>query len=175
MRYIDIMIAPEWVKDFKGLDGVKTRLLYKQGYCIMTYFEPTDCYFETLGKDGIQISVSDEDRLDHYLANNWQLVRNMTPTYLSGKVLDFVNALQIATVKASKDNYGLSLTGIIDIAFCYGISTKDEIVSFIRRCYRAGVPQEKVYMYLSTALRITKLNEFLLNEVSKYYREGVSD
>ena len=173
MRYIDIMIAPEWVKDFKGLDGVETRLLYKQGYCIMTYFEPTDCHFEHLGKDGIQISVSDEDKLESYLANNWQLVRDMTPNYLGGQVLDFVNALQIATVKASKDGYGLSLTGIIDLAFTYGISTKDEITSFIRQCYRGGIPQQKVYLYLSTALRTTKLNEFLLNEVSKYYKEEV--
>ncbi len=174
MRYIDIMIAPEWVKDFKGLDGVQTRLLYKQKYCILTYFEPTDCYFETLGKNGIQISVSDEDRLNDYLANDWRLVHDVIPSFLSGQVLDFVNALQIATVKADKDGYGLSLTGIIDSAFAYGISTKAEIISFIRRCYRAGITETKLYLYLSTALRTTELNEFLLHEVSKYYREGAT-
>ncbi|MGT2832381.1 hypothetical protein JavanS250_0008 [Streptococcus satellite phage Javan250] len=174
MRYIDIMIAPDWVKDFRGLDGVKTRLLYKQGYCIMTYFEPTDCYFENLGKDGVQISVSETDNIDTYLTNNWQSVHDMTPTYLSGKVLDFVNALQIATVKADRNGYGLSLTGIVDRAFAYGISTKDEMISFIRRCYRDGVDQEKVYLYLTTALRTTSLNAFLLDEVNKYYREGAT-
>ncbi|AXJ13665.1 hypothetical protein [Streptococcus pluranimalium] len=173
MRYIDIMIAPEWVKDFKGLDGVETRLLYKQGYCIMTYFEPTDCHFEHLGKDGIQISISDEDKLDHYLTNNWQLVRDMTPKYLSGKVLDLVNALQISTDKSNRNGYGLSLTGIVDNAFCYGISTKAEIVSFVRQCYRSGIGQEKVYLYLTTVLRTSKLNKFLLDEVNKYYKEEV--
>lgn len=174
MRFIDVIISPEWVKDFKGLKGVETRLLYKQGYCLLTYFEPTGYCFEPLGKDGIQVSVSEVDKLEHYLGNHWQLVRDVTLQLLSGQILDFVNALQVATVRAERIGCGLSVTGIVDSALAYGITTKAEATSFIRRCYRSGISQERVYLYLTTVLRTNGLNQFLLNEVNRYYEGEVS-
>ena len=170
---IDLKINRQVLPLFSFLKDNPTRTIAKDNHIIMTYYQPPDFYLAPFSYKGITVSVTDTDDLESYLANNWVIARNYQIASVQDKLADVLDELEHEYLNRQRAGSPLAINGVVFDWIAYGLSSKEEIIAFVKLFYLNGYSYEQITQLYASLTKSNKLNKCFLSTINKIYKSEV--
>lgn len=167
MTYLIITLHRDYLELFDFLRDNPTKAYQKGDYYRLAYYLPPNHYLTPFKFSKIWLEVTDTE------PTGWELVRDFPTAYAGQKLLDELLDLERHQLAEKRQGRGLSLTGWLLDAVCFGITTKQELGVLVRAMFVTGYDYEQIIGVASNLVRRTELAGHCLQELNRLY-EGVS-
>ena len=174
-KLINLKINKKVLPLFSFLKNNPTRTIGKDNHVIMTYFEPPNRAFFSFSYKGITVTVQEYDSLDNYLMDGWQIVRNYKIASVKDKLLEVLSELESEYLGQSRTGNTLTINGIVYNWIAYGLSSTEDVISFVKIFYLNGYSYEQIIQLYTNLTKSTKLNVIFLNTLNKFFKVGMNE
>ena len=172
-QLINLQINKQVLPLFNFLKDNPTRILAKDNHIIMTYFLPFGMDLTAFSYKGITVTTSDTDDLESYLANNWIIARNYQIASVQDKLADVLDELEHEYLNRQRAGSPLAINGVVFDWIAYGLSSKEEIIAFVKLFYLNGYSYEQITQLYASLTKSNKLNKCFLSTINKIYKSEV--
>ena len=174
-QLINLQINKQVLPLFNFLKDNQTRTLAKGKHVMMTYYKPPDFYLLPFSYKGITVSIKDGDNLESYLDDGWQIARDYQIASVKDKLADVLGELEHEYLSRQRAGSPLPITGLIFDWIAYGLSSKWDVVTFVKLLYLNGYSYEQTTQLYTSLTKRNNLNGCFLETINTIFKEGMNE
>ena len=174
-QLINLQINKQVLPLFSFLKDNPTRTLAKDNHVMMTYYQPPDFYLVPFSYKGITVTVTDTDDLESYLADGWQVARDYQVASVQDKLADVLDELEHEYLNRQRAGSPLAINGVVYHWIAYGLSSKEEIIAFVKLFYLNGYSYEQITQLYASLTKSNNLNTCFLNTINTIFKEELNE
>ena len=174
-QLINLQINKQVLPLFNFLKDNQTRTLAKGKHVMMTYYKPPDFYLLPFSYKGITVSIKDGDNLESYLDDGWQIARDYQIASVKDKLADVLGELENEYLSRQRAGSPLPITGLIFDWIAYGLSSKWDVVTFVKLLYLNGYSYEQTTQLYTSLTKRNNLNGCFLETINTIFKEGMNE
>lgn len=174
-QLINLQINKQVLPLFNFLKDNPTRTLAKGNHVIMTYYEPPNFCLLPFSYKGITVSIKDRDNLEDYPDDGWQVARDYQIASVGNKLADVLGELEREYLSRQRTGSPLPLTGLAFDWIAYGLSSKRDVVTFVKLFYVNGYSYEQITQLYTSLTKSNNLNGCFLNTINTIFKEGMNE
>lgn len=160
---------------FNFLKDNPTRTLAKGKHVLMTYYNPPDFCLLPFSYKGITVSIEDGDNLDGYFGDGWQVARDYQIASVGNKLADVLGELEHEYIKRQRTGSPLPLMGLTFDWVAYGLTSKCEVLTFVKVFYMNGYSYEQITQLYTSLTKSNNLNGCFLETINTIFKEGMNE
>lgn len=174
-QFINLQINKQVLPLFNFLKDNPTRTLAKDNHVMMTYYQPPDCYLVPFSYKGITVTVTATDDLESYLMDGWQVARDYQIASVKNKLADVLDELEHEYLNRQRAGSPLPIMGLVFDWIAYGLSSKEEIIAFVKLFYLNGYSYEQITQLYASLTKSNNLNTCFLKTINTIFKEGMNE
>lgn len=174
-QLINLQINKQVLPLFNFLKDNPTRTLAKGNHVIMTYYEPPNFCLLPFSYKGITVSIKDRDNLEDYPDDGWQVARDYQIASVGNKLADVLGELEHEYLNRQRAGSPLPITGLVFDWIAYGLSSKWDVVTFVKLFYLNGYSYEQITQLYTSLTKSNKLNSCFLNTINTIFKEEMNE
>lgn len=174
-KLVDLQINKQVLPLFSFLKDNPTRTLTKGKHVIMTYFELLDSSLINFSYKGITVTIQDTDSLDNYLMDGWQITRNYEIATVKKELLAVLFDLEQECLNRARAGNTVAINGVVYNWIAYGLSTIEDVISFVKMFYLNGYSYEQITQLYSALTKSNRLNVYFLNVINSIFRKDLDE
>ena len=174
-QFINLQINKQVLPLFGFLKDNPTRTVAKDNHVMMTYYQPPDFYLVPFSYKGITVTVTATDDLESYLADGWQVARDYQIASVQDKLADVLDELEHEYLNRQRTGSPLPITELIFDWIAYGLSSKCDVVTFVKLFYVNGYSYEQITQLYTSLTKSNKLNSCFLNTINTIFKEKLNE
>lgn len=174
-QLIHLQINKQVLPLFGFLKDNPTRTIAKDNHVMMTYYQPPDFYLVPFSYKGITVTVTATDDLESYLADGWQVVRDYQVASIQDKLADVLDELEHEYLNRQRAGSPLAINGVVYHWIAYGLSSKEEIIAFVKLFYLNGYSYEQITQLYASLTKSNNLNSCFLNTINTIFKEELNE
>lgn len=171
-QFINLQINKQVLPLFNFLKDNPTRTIAKDNHVIMTYYQPPDFYIVPFSYKGITVTVTVTDDLESYLEDGWQVARDYQIASVQDKLADVLDELEHEYLNRQRAGSPLAINGVVYHWIAYGLSSKEEIIAFVKLFYLNGYSYEQITQLYASLTKSNNLNICFLNTINTISRRN---
>lgn len=174
-QLINLQINKQVLPLFNFLKDNPTRTLAKGKHVLMTYYEPPDFCLLPFSYKGITVSIKDGDDLESYFNDGWQVARDYQIASVGNKLADVLGELEREYLNRQRTGSPLPITELIFDWIAYGLSSKWDVVTFVKLFYVNGYSYEQITQLYTSLTKSNNLNGCFLKTLNTIFKEGMNE
>ncbi len=174
-QFINLQINKQILPLFGFLKDNPTRTIAKGNHVMMTYYQPPDIALMNFSYKGITVTVTATDDLDNYLMDGWQVARDYQIASVKDKLADVLDELEHEYLNRQRAGSPLPIMGLVFDWIAYGLSSKEEIIAFVKLFYLNGYSYEQIIQLYTNLTKSTKLNVIFLNTLNNFFKGEMNE
>ncbi|NKN40896.1 hypothetical protein [Streptococcus alactolyticus] len=174
-QFINLQINKQVLPLFNFLKDNQTRTLAKGKHVMMTYYQPPDFYLVPFSYKGITVTVTATDDLESYLEDGWQVARDYQTASVGNKLADVLGELEHEYLSRQRAGSPLPIMGLVFDWIAYGLSSKEEIIAFVKLFYLNGYSYEQITQLYASLTKSNNLNICFLNTINTIFKEELNE
>ncbi|AQP43383.1 phage protein [Streptococcus gallolyticus] len=174
-QLINLQINKQVLPLFSFLKDNPTRTIAKDNHVMMTYYQPPDFYIVPFSYKGITVTVTDTDDLESYLADGWQVARDYQVASVQDKLAGILDELEHEYLNRQRAGSPLAINGVVYHWIAYGLSSKEEIIAFVKLFYLNGYSYEQITQLYASLTKSNKFNICFLNTINTIFKEELNE
>ncbi len=174
-QLINLQINKQVLPLFNFLKNNPTRTLAKGNHVIMTYYEPPNFCLLPFSYKGITVSIQERDNLESYFNDGWQVARDYTIASVGNKLADVLGELEHEYLNRQRTGSPLPITELIFDWIAYGLSSKCDVVTFVKLFYVNGYSYEQITQIYTSLTKSNNLNGCFLNTINTIFKEELNE
>ena len=174
-QLINLQINKQVLPLFGFLKDNPTRTVAKDNHVMMTYCQPPDFYLVPFSYKGITVTVTATDDLESYLADGWQVARDYQIASVQDKLADVLDELEHEYLNRKRAGSPLAINGVVYHWIAYGLSSKEEIIAFVKLFYLNGYSYEQITQLYASLTKSNNLNICFLNTINTIFKEELNE
>lgn len=174
-QLINLQINKQVLPLFNFLKDNPTRTIAKGKHVMMTYYKPPDFYLLPFSYKGITVSIKDGDNLESYLEDGWQVARDYQTASVGNKLADVLGELEHEYLSRQRAGSPLPIMGLVFDWIAYGLSSKEEIIAFVKLFYLNGYSYEQITQLYASLTKSNNLNICFLNTINTIFKEELNE
>ncbi len=174
-QLINLQINKQVLSLFGFLKDNPTRTVAKDNHVMMTYYQPPDFYIVPFSYKGITVTVTATDDLESYLADGWQVARDYQIASVKDKLAGILDELEHEYLNRQRAGSPLPIMGIVFDWIAYGLSSKEEIIAFVKLFYLNGYSYEQITQLYASLTKSNKFNICFLNTINTIFKEELNE
>lgn len=174
-QLINLQINKQVLPLFNFLKDNPTRTLAKENHVIMSYYEPPNFCLLPFSYKGITVSIEDGDNLEDYFGDGWQVARDYQIASVGDKLANVLGELEREYLKRQRTGSPLPLTGLAFDWVAYGLTSKREVLTFVKVFYINGYSYEQITQLYTSLTKSNNLNGCFLNTINTIFKEGMNE
>lgn len=174
-QFINLQINKQVLPLFNFLKDNPTRTIAKDNHVMMTYYQPPDFYIVPFSYKGITVTVTVTDDLESYLADGWQVARDYQVASVQDKLADVLDELEHEYLNRQRAGSPLAINGVVYHWIAYGLSSKEEIIAFVKLFYLNGYSYEQITQLYASLTKSNKFNICFLNTINTIFKEELNE
>ena len=174
-QFINLQINKQVLPLFGFLKDNPTRTIAKGNHVMMTYYQPPDFYLVPFSYKGITVTVTATDDLESYLVDGWQVARDYQIASVQDKLADVLDELEHEYLNRQRAGSPLPIMGLVFDWIAYGLSSKEEIIAFVKLFYLNGYSYEQITQLYTSLTKSNNLNTCFLNTINTIFKEGLNE
>lgn len=124
---------------------------------------------------GITVTVTATDDLESYLMDGWQVARDYQIASVQDKLADVLDELEHEYLNRQRAGSPLPIMGLVFDWIAYGLSSKEEIIAFVKLFYLNGYSYEQIIQLYTNLTKSNKLNVIFLNTLNNFFKEEMNE
>ncbi|AQP43267.1 phage protein [Streptococcus gallolyticus] len=174
-QLINLQINKQVLSLFGFLKDNPTRTVAKDNHVMMTYYQPPDFYIVPFSYKGITVTVTATDDLESYLADGWQVARDYQVASVQDKLAGILDELEHEYLNRQRAGSPLAINGVVYHWIAYGLSSKEEIIAFVKLFYLNGYSYEQITQLYASLTKSNKFNICFLNTINTIFKEELNE
>ena len=174
-QLINLQINKQVLPLFNFLKDNPTRTLAKGKHVLMTYYNPPDFCLLPFSYKGITVSIKDRDNLEDYPDDGWQVARDYKIASVGNKLADVLGELEHEYLNRQRTGSPLPITGLAFDWVAYGLSSKWDVVTFVKLFYVNGYSYEQITQLYTSLTKSNNLNGCFLNTINTIFKEELNE
>lgn len=174
-QLINLQINKQVLPLFNFLKDNPTRTIAKGKHVMMTYYKPPDFDLLPFSYKGITVSIQECDNLDGYFDDGWQVAREYRIASVGNKLADVLGELEHEYLNRQRAGSPLPITGLVFDWIAYGLSSKGDMVAFVKLFYLNGYSYDDIVQLYTSLTKSNKLNSCFLNTINTIFKEGMNE
>lgn len=174
-QFINLQINKQILPLFGFLKDNPTRIIAKDNHVMMTYYQPPDFYLVPFSYKGITVTVTATDDLESYLEDGWQVARDYQIASVQDKLADVLDELEHEYLNRQRAGSPLAINGVVYHWIAYGLSSKEEIIAFVKLFYLNGYSYEQITQLYASLTKSNNLNTCFLNTINTIFKEELNE
>ena len=174
-QLINLQINKQVLSLFGFLKDNPTRTVAKDNHVMMTYCQPPDFYLVPFSYKGITVTVTATDDLESYLADGWQVARDYQIASVQDKLADVLDELEHEYLNRQRAGSPLPIMGLVFDWIAYGLSSKEEIIAFVKLFYLNGYSYEQITQLYASLTKSNKFNICFLKTINTIFKEELNE
>lgn len=174
-QFINLQINKQVLPLFSFLKDNPTRTVAKDNHVMMTYYQPPDFYLVPFSYKGITVTVTATDNLESYLEDGWQVARDYQIASVQDKLVDVLDELEHEYLNRQRAGSPLAINGVVFDWIAYGLSSKEEIIAFVKLFYLNGYSYEQITQLYTSLTKSNNLNICFLNTINTIFEEELNE
>lgn len=174
-QLIHLQINKQVLPLFNFLKDNPTRTIAKDNHVMMTYYQPPDFYLVPFSYKGITVTITVTDDLESYLEDGWQVARDYQIASVQDKLADVLDELEHEYLNRQRAGSPLPIMGLVFDWIAYGLSSKEEIIAFVKLFYLNGYSYEQITQLYASLTKSNNLNTCFLNTINTIFKEELNE
>lgn len=174
-QLINLQINKQVLPLFNFLKDNPTRTLAKGKHVMMTYYKPPDFDLLPFSYKGITVSIQECDNLESYFNDGWQVARDYQTASVGNKLADVLGELEHEYLNRQRAGSPLPITGLVFDWIAYGLSSKGDMVAFVKLFYLNGYSYDDIVQLYTSLTKSNKLNSCFLNTINTIFKEELNE
>ena len=174
-QLINLQINKQVLPLFNFLKDNPTRTIAKGKHVMMTYYKPPDFYLLPFSYKGITVSIQECDNLEGYFDDGWQIARDYQIASVKDKLADVLDELEHECLSRQRAGSPLPIMGLVFDWIAYGLSSKWDVVTFVKLLYLNGYSYEQTTQLYTSLTKSNDLNSCFLNTINTIFKEGMNE
>ena len=174
-QFINLQINKQVLPLFSFLKDNPTRTIAKDNHVMMTYYQPPDFYLVPFSYKGITVTVTATDDLESYLEDGWQVARDYQIASVKDKLAGILDELEHEYLNRQRAGSPLAINGVVYHWIAYGLSSKEEIIAFVKLFYLNGYSYEQITQLYASLTKSNNLNTCFLNTINTIFKEELNE
>lgn len=174
-QFINLQINKQVLPLFGFLKDNPTRTIAKDNHVMMTYYQPPDIALMNFSYKGITVTVTTTDDLESYLEDGWQVARDYQVASVQDKLVDVLDELEHEYLNRQRVGSPLAINGVVYHWIAYGLSSKEEIIAFVKLFYLNGYSYEQITQLYASLTKSNNLNICFLNTINTIFKEELNE
>lgn len=174
-QFINLQINKQVLPLFSFLKDNPTRTIAKDNHVMMTYYQPPDIALMNFSYKGITVTVTTTDDLESYLEDGWQVARDYQVASVQDKLVDVLDELEHEYLNRQRAGSPLAINGVVYHWIAYGLSSKEEIIAFVKLFYLNGYSYEQITQLYASLTKSNNLNSCFLNTINTIFKEEFNE
>lgn len=174
-QFINLQINKQVLPLFSFLKDNPTRTIAKGKHVMMTYYQPPDFYLVPFSYKGITVTVTATDDLESYLEDGWQVARDYQIASVQDKLAGILDELEHEYLNRQRARSPLAINGVVYHWIAYGLSSKEEIIAFVKLFYLNGYSYEQITQLYASLTKSNNLNTCFLKTINTIFKEELNE
>ncbi|MEE0354302.1 MAG: hypothetical protein UDQ50_00845 [Streptococcus lutetiensis] len=174
-QFINLQINKQILPLFGFLKDNPTRSLAKDNHVMMTYYQPPDIALMNFSYKGITVTVTVTDDLESYLEDGWQVARDYQIASVQDKLAGILDELEHEYLNRQRAGSPLAINGVVYHWIAYGLSSKEEIIAFVKLFYLNGYSYEQITQLYASLTKSNDLNICFLKTINTIFKEELNE
>ena len=174
-QFINLQINKQILPLFSFLKDNPTRTIAKDNHVMMTYYQPPDIALMNFSYKGITVTVTTTDDLESYLEDGWQVARDYQVASVQDKLVDVLDELEHEYLNRQRAGSPLAINDVVYHWIAYGLSSKEEIIAFVKLFYLNGYSYEQIIQLYTNLTKSNKLNVIFLNTLNNFFKGEMNE
>lgn len=170
-RILELTLHKDMMALFAFLKDNPSRVLRRDGYYKLLYYEPLDEYFTPFIYRLVALQVVDNDPTETLFAKGWEFVRNLDIRLAGQQLITELGELELDKIRENRKGIKLELTGWIFDVITVGIFTKRDVALFVKLMYSNGYDFEQTIRLFSSIVMNMNLLRYFLEVSTRLYKE----
>ncbi|MGT2877691.1 hypothetical protein, partial [Streptococcus gallolyticus] len=115
------------------------------------------------------------DDLESYLADGWQVARDYQVASVQDKLAGILDELEHEYLNRQRAGSPLAINGVVYHWIAYGLSSKEEIIAFVKLFYLNGYSYEQITQLYASLTKSNKFNICFLNTINTIFKEELNE
>lgn len=136
---------------------------------MLLYSEAQNSFLTDFAFKGVVVTLKQTDRLESLLESNWKVIRNLPVATADDTLLDALSGLECEYLKEQRVGSPLTINGVVYHWIAYGLTTKNDVVSFVKTFFVNGYSYEQTVQLYTTLTKSVELNDCFLKFLNKLW------